>query len=303
MTKPLHVAIASTTSKPGQVAANLDQIEGFARQAAQDGADLLLTPEMSASGYGPYPENLATAEPAGDGLVYRRLHQIASQTGVTVLAGFVEAAGKKRHLAHYAVYPDGHFEVQRKHRVTLAERPLDPGVELIPPDYEHNPPADPADPGQPKELAFNIFEIKGVKCAIAICFDGGIEGLWPHLASRGVELLLGPSGAGGRRDQRVDAEELKTEAGREKYAEWLEMTFFPGRRTIMNCLRFGMAHAAVNLAGFDGQRMYHIGHGTIVTATGEVPALIHGLPNLDRLRPMYTHAVIDLDDRIVASES
>jgi hypothetical protein len=32
----------------------------------------------------------------------------------------------------------------------------------------------------------------------------------------------------------------------------------------------------------------------IITPMGEVPALIHGLPNLDRQRPMYAHAVIDL---------
>ncbi len=31
---------------------------------------------------------------------------------------------------------------------------------------------------------------------------------------------------------------------------------------------------------------------------GEVPALIHGLPNLDCQRPMYTHAVVDLEEHL-----
>ena len=139
----IHVAIGSTTSKLGDVRGNLRQIAAFARQAAADGADLLLTPEMSASGYGPYPEVLATAEPAGDGPIYRKLAALAKSTGVVLLAGFVEAADTKRYLA-----------------------PLDPSGELMPPDYKNNPPKDPADPGQPVNPQFTYFDIKGVRCAI-----------------------------------------------------------------------------------------------------------------------------------------
>jgi hypothetical protein len=56
--------------------------------------------------------------------------------------------------------------------------------------------------------------------------------------------------------------------------------------------------AAVNLCGYDGRQFAHLGHGSIVTPMGEVPALIHGLPNLDRQRPLYTHAVVDFDDHL-----
>jgi hypothetical protein len=41
-----------------------------------------------------------------------------------------------------------------------------------------------------------------------------------------------------------------------------------------------------------------MGHGTITTPMGEVPALIHGLPNLDRQRAMYAHAEIDLSEKV-----
>ena len=58
MSRPIHLAIASTTSKPGLIDFNLQQIIGFARRAAADGAQLLLTPEMSASGYGNHPDIL-----------------------------------------------------------------------------------------------------------------------------------------------------------------------------------------------------------------------------------------------------
>jgi len=78
----LHIAIGSTTSKPGAVAENLRQIAAFAERAAGDGADLLLTPELSASGYGAYPEVLATAEPAGAGPIFRELARVSAGTGV-----------------------------------------------------------------------------------------------------------------------------------------------------------------------------------------------------------------------------
>ena len=102
---------------------NLAQIGGLARQAGQAGCDLLLTPELSATGYGGYAEVLALAEPAGDGPVSRPCATWPGKTGWSLLAGFVEAAGEKRYLAHYAVLPRRGFYVQRKHRVTPARKP------------------------------------------------------------------------------------------------------------------------------------------------------------------------------------
>ena len=294
--KQIHIAIGSTTSQPGAVAENLRQIAEFAAQAGCDGADLLLTPELSASGYGPYPEVLATAEPAGNGPIFQALAVMARENGVVVCAGFVEACGDKRYLAHYAVYPDGRFIVQRKNRVMLTERPLDPSGELIPPDPAR-PSGDPADPGQPRVPQFSFFEIKGARCAIAICADSGITGLDDLLEQEGVEVLLVPTGAGGERKDRVTTEEMKTPEGRAKYLHWLERVFFPGA-SVVTCIERRRAMAAVNLCGYDGKKHHHIGHGMIITPMGEVPALIHGLPNLDRQRPMYAHAVIDLSDRI-----
>ena len=197
----IHIAIASTTSKPGDVGGNLKQIGELARRAGEDGADVMLTPEMSASGYGPYPEVLATAETAGNGPIFEGLAKIAGMSSCAIAGGFVETNGDKKHLAHYVVYPDGNFVVQRKHRVTLAERPMSPGVELIPFDTSKGPPADPADPGQPRELKFNFFQIKNAKCALSICADGGIANLFEHLYKNNVDVLLAPSGAGGRRDR------------------------------------------------------------------------------------------------------
>jgi len=293
MSKLIHVAIASTTSKPGDVQGNLGQIAEFAQQAARDGADVLLTPEMSACGYGGYPEVVATAEKAGGGPIYAELANLAQSTGVVVCAGFVESAGDKRHLAHYAVLPDGKYAVQRKHRVTRAELPLDSPVKLVLQGNE----VDPADRGQPVEVMFSYFHIKGVKCAIAICADSGIKNVNEIFASEKVELVLLPTGAGGKREDRVTSADLLTAAGREKYAKILEGVFFPGR-AVTDCILYRRAMAAVNLCGYDGQNLYHVGHGTITNAMGEVLGFFHGIPNLDRQRPMYAHAVLDVSQTV-----
>jgi len=287
--KNIHVAIASTTSKPGAVEANLRQIAGFAKQAGRDGVDLLLTPELSACGYGGYPEVLATAECAGEGPIFQALKQMSQENRLVVAAGFVEASENKRFLAHYIVFPDGRFIVQRKNRVTPSEHPIDPAGELIQ--------SDPTEVGQPREPQFSFFEIKGVRCVVAICADSGVTGLDELLATQGIELLLVPTGAGGSRDDRVTTEALRTDAGRQKYLQWLERVFFPGA-SVIDCIRHKRALAAVNLCGDDGQRHSHLGHGMVITPMGEVAAFFHGLPNLDRQRPMYAHAVIDLEDRV-----
>lgn len=290
MPKILHLAVASTTSKPGAVDANLEQIVSLARQASEDGAHLLLTPEMSASGYGGYPEVLATAEVAGKGKIYDTLAAAAHETGVAIGAGFVEQAEARRHLSHYVVFPDGRFIVQRKHCVTLSEQPLESQFSQLPPFGGDGV-------GKPDHVHFETFEIGGVRAAISICADNGIAHLHDILDDLGVQLLLAPAGAGGKREDRVTSAEMATPEGLETYQRVLETVFFPGS-SVTDCIKHRRTTVAVNLCGYDGQNHYHVGHGMIVTAMGEVPAFFHGIPNLDRQRHMYAHAEIDFDEHI-----
>ena len=282
MGKIVHVAIGSTASKPADLDGNLRQIQAFARRAAADGAQILLTPEMSASGYGPYDDVLATAEPAGKGPIFDALAGTAEQTGVVVCAGFCELAEDgKRYISHYVVYPDGRWVLQPKHRISKAEAPLEPKRW-------------PDEPGKRKER-FNYFYVGGVKCALAICADSACLEPVDIFAEDGVELMLHPSGAGGKRPDRVTDAELATEAGRANYLRVLEQVFFP-KDAVEKCLRNRRALMACNMVCHDGRDFYHLGHGFIVTPAGEVPGFYHGQPNLDRQRPMYAHAEIDVLD-------
>ncbi|MFA6293921.1 MAG: nitrilase-related carbon-nitrogen hydrolase [Victivallales bacterium] len=289
MSKKIHIAIGSTTSLPGQLDRNLGQIADFAKRAADDGADLLLTPELSASGYGGFPEVIAVAETAGKGPIYERLAKTSAATGVVIAAGFAELNGTKKHLSHYVVFPDGRFVVQRKHRVTEVERPLEPVAPIAPKVAGKE--------NQPTELRFEFFEVKGVRCVVSICADAGITDINAYFAKQGVELLLGPTGAGGKREDRVTTEELYSEAGREKYLKNLEKVFFPGSGAT-DCIKYRRALAAVNMCGYDGKKHYHVGHGMIINPMGEVAGFFHGIPNIDRQRPMYAEGIVDVEDRL-----
>ena len=109
--------------------------------------------------------------------------------------------------------------------------------------------------------------------------------------------MLHPSGAGGKRQDRVTNEELRTDEGRENYLRVLDTVFFP-RGSVGDCIRHGRALAAVNMNGYDGRDFVHVGHGMIITPMGEVVGFFHGQPNLDRQKPMYAHAEVDVLDRL-----
>lgn len=278
--QPLRIALASTTSLPGRVKDNLAQISTFAHQAGRDKAALLLTPELSACGYGSYPEVLKTAETAGAGPICDYLARTARKTGVTLTAGFVEKMEEKRFLSHYIIQPDGTFFVQRKHRVTHGERPLDSCVPLSADINESTP-------GQPKRKELTLFEIEGVKSALTICADSGIVGLTEFFKKNKVKLWLLPTGSGGKRQDRFTSSQLNSPSGRGKYVKILESLFFPPPSLIETCLKDDINLVAVNLCGFDGKKHYHASHGFIITSLGEISALIPGQPVLDRQDAAY----------------
>lgn len=279
MQTSLKMAIASVPSLPGDVEGNLNKIEQAAREAARVGCEFLLTPEMSASGYGSYPEVLKTAECAGDGPIYRGLAKIASAYGMAVAAGFAELDGDRRLISHYCVFPDGRFNVTRKHRVTPAEFPLSPAVRLY---YDDTEEIGHVYEGEEK---FNVFTVKGIPCAIVICADWGIKNLLDKLQRLGVRLVMLVTGAGGTKDDRYSLEALrdpKNTVLREKYLK--EMGHCAPDGMLFECMDRNMAFACCNLIGDDGKKYCHGGSGKIVNCDGELLYTMPGIPVIEKMR-------------------
>lgn len=292
MIKCINIGLVSMCSKPGDVEGNLKQLEVFAKKAKANECHVLLTPELSVTGYGGYDEVLATAETAGEGVIYKELKRIAFENQLVLLAGFVEKSGAKRYLSHYIVYPNGEFLVQRKHRVTPLESPLESPVELYFDDTEE---IGHVHPGQEQ---FTYFYINGVKCVVIICADAGIRDLHAIMDKNQVDVMFLPVGAGGIRENKVTNAELRTEEGVRKYYRLCDNEyFFPGG-TILDCIKHDRCVVAVNMCGYDGKKLYHGGSGSIVNHFGEIVGHLAGIENIDRQRPMFVCAEVDFNERL-----
>jgi predicted amidohydrolase len=106
MNQQVTVAAVAAHTRPGAISGNLDTMLAHCREAAAQGAELVLFPELSGTGFVPnHPEGnhaqwlqevLAGAwrmAQTMDGEVLHGLQEIARQTGVLVSAGLLENAG------------------------------------------------------------------------------------------------------------------------------------------------------------------------------------------------------------------
>lgn len=167
----ITLAALQMKSESGDVAANLARIEKAAVEAASKGASLLLTPELSLTGYGGGETVSRLAEPA-DGPAVQALRALSRKTGVAIIAGFAELDGGT--VYNSAAYVDGDRTpvIYRKSHLYG--------------DYERNLFA----PGEP---ATHLFEHRGVTCGMLICYDVEFPENVRRLALAGAEAVLVPT--------------------------------------------------------------------------------------------------------------
>jgi len=163
-------ALQMQTAGP-DTAANLARIETAAREAAQAGATLLVTPELGITSYGGGESILALAEPA-DGAIATRLAEIARETGVALVAGFAEKAGDA--VYNSAIYTDGNGKpsVYRKSHLYG--------------DYERNL-------FTPEKPSTCLFSHRGMTFGMLICYDVEFPENVRRLAQAGAEMILVPT--------------------------------------------------------------------------------------------------------------
>lgn len=182
-----HVRVAAVTldSAPGDVYGNLARLEHWAHVAADAGASLLLTPELSLSGFIPNHPTTDHAEWLQDALVAARqmaepvdgaalsmLQAIARETGLLLTAGLLEDAGGTLHNTHLLVGPDGLLGAWRKLHVPMFEQPFYNGGDCAP-----------------------VVETPLGRIGITICFDAFLPESVRLLAVQGAEIVLFPFAA------------------------------------------------------------------------------------------------------------
>ena len=158
---PLTVAVFQCQACDEDATARLDRLNAAARQAAELGARLLVTPEVFVSGYGGMPDRIqARAEPA-DGPSARRAAAIAREHGIAIVLGYPEAADGVVYNAALCIGPDG---------ATLANHRK---LGLSGTDEQAT---------YARGDAVTVFELEGHRIGVLICYD--VE--FPELARMGT---------------------------------------------------------------------------------------------------------------------
>jgi predicted amidohydrolase len=155
----------------GNVEANLARIETGVRDAAQQGAVLLVTPELAIPGYGAGSVMVALAE-APDGPSWKRLAALSRETGVAIVAGFAERAGDS--VFNSALLVDGD-RPPRVYRKSHLYGPYERGL------FAAEAPCAP------------IFDHAGLKFGLLICYDVEFPENVRRLALAGAQAVLVPT--------------------------------------------------------------------------------------------------------------
>lgn len=178
----LHVAFAQTRPVWGDLAGNLEAVRRllhdsiFAHRDTENSVDLLVLPELFASGYvfrdrGEL-ESLAENE---NGLTLNALRRWAETSKATIVAGFPERESDAIFNSAALVSPSGEIRVYRKIHLFDRERLL-------------------FEPGDRPFEAWDVATPRGsARVGVLICFDWFFPESARSLALDGAEILLHPA--------------------------------------------------------------------------------------------------------------
>lgn len=187
-TSPVTIACIQFEPKIGKVAANLDAIEARLRTAHENGAQLIVLPELADSGYVfDSAEELADlAQPIPEGRSARRLIALASELGVYIVSGLAEAAGDRFYNSAMLCGPDGYIGTYRKMHLWYRENL-----------FFHK-----------GDLGLPVFDTPLGRIGIAICYDGWFPETFRQLAIKGAEVVCVPTNWVPMPDQDPQAEAM-----------------------------------------------------------------------------------------------
>lgn len=137
-------------------------------------ADLIFLPELANTGYlyASHEDLLPVAEPQdGSGPFLTALGEMAAQTGGMIVSGYAEAAEGILYNSAAAVTQDGVLANYRKTHLFDQEKML----------------------FQPGDTGFQVFEWRGVKIGMMICFDWIFPESARTLALKGAQIIAHPA--------------------------------------------------------------------------------------------------------------
>ena len=165
----IRIAAVIFNSAVGQVQRNLDKMLPWIEKAKAEGADLICFPELNISGYSTDPVIKDSAESI-PGIISRQLEQMARDANAIILAGMAERDSSGRLFAsHLVVTPEGISGIYRKLHIAPPEQAVFSHGKLVP-----------------------LFNIRGVKLGIQLCYDAHFPELSTRMAVDGADIIFMP---------------------------------------------------------------------------------------------------------------
>lgn len=156
----------------GEVEANLDRIERYAKQAVSEGAQLVCFPELAISGHWCSGEIWGVAEPVPGGPSCQRLEKLAWDLGTFLSVGIAERDAGVVYNTQMIIGPQGFVGKQRKLHMSADE-------------YFHFR----------MGASINVIDIGLCRLGIGICYDTVFPETARIAAIKGAEVYLAPHAA------------------------------------------------------------------------------------------------------------
>jgi len=169
------VRIACVQMAPviGDVDANRSRSLQLIEQAAAQGAQLVVLPELTNSGYvfANRQEAFALAEPLPDGPTAQAWTALAQRLGIYLVAGIAEHAGDRLYNSALVTGPQGYIGTYRKLHLWDEENQF----------------------FEPGNLGLPVFHTELGCLGVAICYDGWFPEVYRLLALQGVDIVAVPT--------------------------------------------------------------------------------------------------------------
>jgi predicted amidohydrolase len=166
--RPFTVAATQVDVRHADVDHTLEAHLRLIAETAGAGCDLVVFPELSATGHNASPEVTRPAEPH-DGRIFRTIHEAAREHGIVVSYGFCELHRGTHYNTSALVGPDGLVGLQRKVHASYDE------FFRFRQAYE-----------------WGVYDLGFCRVGTAICHDSDFFESWRILALKGAEVILLP---------------------------------------------------------------------------------------------------------------
>ena len=222
----------------GQTENNLDKIQFFVSKAYEKQVDVICFPELSVTGYNnqDFVNRFAETIP-GESTNF--IVNLSKKFNICILAGLIEKNGTfPPYITHIVSYPSGNIHLYRK-------------THLGPPEKSFF--------SQGQDLS--LFEYKGTRFGIQICYDSHFPEISTHMALSGADLIFFPHASPRGSSQK-------------KFQNW-------SKHLIARAYDNSVFVAACNQTGSNGIKLNFPGLAIIIDPSGNV--INHNIENIEQL--------------------